>query len=236
MGQAAEATIPALNRFFLEQPGDCQLRSPPGTHRKSRRSFPERGSGRCQSGHSETGCQRPRRDREGCTTGRPALIEALNGSGSESYYDSVADALGNIGTNPEMAVPALERLYEKSGISSAITALGQFGPDAAPALQTLAGALRIPETRDAASEAIGRIGGAAVPILAQALRDSDEDVREAAALGLVLVGSDASPAAADLSQALADQSPSGQCKGGRSPRPDRSGASEGSLTAVDGRA
>jgi hypothetical protein len=93
----------------------------------------------------------------------------------------------------------------------AVFAIGDFGPDAAPAAAFLGSLLSDSsvELRIAAATSLAKIGpgnSLAVPQLSQALADSNERVRSLAAMALQATGPGAGPAVPQLSSALNDPS------------------------------
>ena len=120
----------------------------------------------------------------------PALVKAMNVSNKHALRLCAVKAVGRIGAEAREAIPSLIIALEGEGSGyvspAAVDALVQIGPVAVPALIK---ALREskPAVRQAASEALGRLGPAAkaaVPALSEALKDSDFFVRAAAAFAL----------------------------------------------------
>jgi HEAT repeat protein len=137
----------------------------------------------------------------------PFLVEALNQETDyEYYYDVIAGALGEIGKNPEIAVPALVELYRSRKTVAAIEALGNFGSAAKIAIPDLVAAL----SQDFyssyyASLALGNIGRDSVPYLIEALKNENEDVRASAVFSLVVVGKNGEAAVPALKRAIYDR-------------------------------
>ncbi|MCP4716639.1 MAG: HEAT repeat domain-containing protein [Deltaproteobacteria bacterium] len=114
------------------------------------------------------------------------------------------------GSNPNGAVPALVEGLKSNEASirrNAAFALGEIGPDAAPAIDTLAGALKNDpdsEVRRNAAFALGEIGPAAIQVLLGILSKKDSRMRRDGASALVRIGS---PAVAHLINALRHKDP-----------------------------
>lgn len=89
-----------------------------------------------------------------------------------------------------------------------IVALGFIGPEAKACLPRLVSILKnkqeIPDARDSAAVALGRMGEDALPVLIELLKDEDVEVRKNAPFGLKELGSLAQPAIPSLIEALAD--------------------------------
>ena len=136
----------------------------------------------------------------------PALIKALK-NGKKKIRAHAAEALGKIGPKARAAVPALVQELRNQGDgkdtiainigenaffrypgprSRAATALGQIGPEAKAAVPALAQVLKDDDSsiRTAAARALGNIGTAAVPALLKALQNDDARVRAASVTGL----------------------------------------------------
>jgi HEAT repeat protein len=142
----------------------------------------------------------------------PAIIETL-AAGDGSLRELAAEALALVGPGAAEAVPALmraardpdERLRRKS-----VQALGAMGAAAEIAIPVLAEALVLDESlavRDAAAEALSRVGVAALPALVHFLADEDPETRRRAALALGKMGRSARTAASALQSALKDKNP-----------------------------
>jgi HEAT repeat protein len=136
----------------------------------------------------------------------PALLRALTGSDEQVRLSAMA-ALGKLGPAARTAVPRLlalaatagggdwerplpfgwparpfgsPRTYPSSnGRRLAVDALGEIGPDAAPAVPLLYELFggRGKVLRDSAAVALGRIGRLAVPFLAEGLKAEDAKLR-----------------------------------------------------------
>jgi HEAT repeat protein len=91
---------------------------------------------------------------------------------------------------------------------AAARSLGIIGPEASGAVSALGRALRDKEGQVCfeVTLALARIGKDSVPVLIQALRDSDPEVRQAARSGLNLLGPDAEAAVPDLIKQLGARS------------------------------
>ena len=104
-----------------------------------------------------------------------------------------AKALGLLGSQAEIAIPALlRRLHDPEPYigTEAAAALGRIGKPAVPSL-THALSDRDPAVRHAAAYALGEIGPAAeaaIPNLIQALSDQDSSVRSSTAYSLTMIG------------------------------------------------
>ena len=204
MGEEVEAAIPAITSLFRS--GDCDV-ADSLTAVAGKAAVPvfieeledENESIRtgAATGLGEIG--------EEARDAVPALIEALNQEGSTNFKDAVVEALGKIGTDADLVVPVMIDLYEEIDSRTAVEALASYGPDARDAIPQIEQAFVDPQTRSAASEALGSIGRDAVPTLVSFLNDSDPEVRASAAYGLMLVGEDAADAVDDLKLAIEDQ-------------------------------
>jgi HEAT repeat protein len=152
----------------------------------------------------------------------PALLDALKKDKDLFVRRFAAQALGEVGADPKTAVPALAAVLKeddkKELVEAAVTSLGKMG---APAVPPLIDALKnkpaepkkkgkkapaAPDStafvRTKAAEALGNIGPkakAAVPALAEALRDPS--VRTEAAVALGNIGPDAKGAVSALQDA-----------------------------------
>lgn len=127
-----------------------------------------------------------------------------------------ANALGKIGPDAKEAVPDLiNALKDQNEFvrEKAATALGRMGPHAKEAIPVLIDLLSVGPQSDytradvwlAASRALGQIGKEAVPLLVEALKSRDADVRKGAARALAGIGLDAQVATEPLTKALADR-------------------------------
>ena len=112
----------------------------------------------------------------------PGLVEALRDK-NEFVRKEVATALGNMGPSAKEAIPAL------------IDLLGEGRPT---------GYTRA-DVGGAASEALGKIGKDAVPLLVKALKSRDTDVRTGAAYALAGIEAQAKDATGDSTAALGDR-------------------------------
>ncbi len=113
---------------------------------------------------------------------------------------SDVELMQQYGSDIHKAVPALLESLKSSQASirrNAAFALGELGPDAAPAVDALAHALRNDtdiEVRRNAAFALGEIGTAALPVLLKSLNDKNSRVRRNVASALVRIGPPAIPA------------------------------------------
>lgn len=129
-------------------------------------------------------------------TSIPALVKLMEQEPDDLVADAAVHASGKIGAKAVPALAARVKVGDGDTRIRFVTALGEAGPDAAPAIRELAEAAVDPdeEVRTAAVEALGSIGkgpaGAAaiVPILIAALKDADSHVRNRAAWGLNRIG------------------------------------------------
>ena len=121
----------------------------------------------------------------------PQLLAALK------YPDvryAAAEALGPVGADPDVAVPALITMLkneeDRGGRPALAGALGNFGRAAATAIPALRESLRDDGSGGwLAAEAIGKIGGSdVVPALVEALGSKDDNIRLAAIQGLGNLG------------------------------------------------
>src|SRR6267378_2140880 len=90
--------------------------------------------------------------------------------------------------------------------AAAARALGLFGADAAAAIPVLAQTLRDPEPQVTwdSGTTLGRIGKASVPVLIEALKETNPITRHAAVSALGLVGPNAEAAVPGLIESLSD--------------------------------
>lgn len=141
--------------------------------------------------------------------GRANVAAALAGAIDDPDPQVVRAALHGLGRVGPEAKPALPRLLHlanhgddsmRDAVMAAIGGLGPAAKDAIPALSRL-----LPK---GSAGVLARIGPAAVPALAGALRHPDQKVRDEAAFALRYLGRDAAPAVAALIAALGDTSPS----------------------------
>ena len=135
------------------------------------------------------------------------LSESLNDEYS-SVQDYAADALGEIGAEAGVAVPALIRLLDvEYRRSYAARALGNIGPQAQAAVVPLCRALKEGYIRKEAAKALGGIrapSNEATEPLCLALKDRDRDVRLEAAHSLACIRPTTKECILALSQALED--------------------------------
>jgi HEAT repeat protein len=152
----------------------------------------------------------------------PALIRLLQYQGQDPakvsaaeasvFRELAADAISFIGPEADLAAPLLVRVVRDPGETDAvrrkaIVALGSIGPPAALAVPALVETLEFEQTaalRLDASESLGKIGRAALPVLQRYLRHPEPVVRYYAAHGLAQMGDQARPAMRALIAALAD--------------------------------
>jgi HEAT repeat protein len=87
---------------------------------------------------------------------------------------------------------------------TAVFALGRFGPDAKAAIPRLLPLLNDEELARAATYTLVKIGGDAVPALAEALTNGEERARLSAAIALESLGPDAKGALPHLRKAIGD--------------------------------
>ncbi len=133
---------------------------------------------------------------------------------AESLRELAVESFLVLGANGDAGVPALTRVAQEPKETlrlKAVIALGGMGGRGAIAVPTLAERMLFDDSaivRDAASDALGRIGVESVPILVQLLDDSEPASRARAASALARIGAPARPAAAALRARLADDSPS----------------------------
>jgi HEAT repeat protein len=127
----------------------------------------------------------------------PVLLQVLSADrertakgNADELRLAAADCLGLLGSGAAPAVPELVRALASDWpllARSAATTLGQIGPRADLAVPALADVVLLSdagEAREAAAEALGRIGAAGLPALAQLLGDGNLEVREFAMRGL----------------------------------------------------
>lgn len=109
----------------------------------------------------------------------------------------------------DRAIPFLVEMIRRgtgSGPYKAVDALGQLGPDAAPAVPALAAAFRHPDddVPRLVARTLAKIGPAAVPALKQSLSDPSQTVRRQAVESLGWIGQ---PAVGVLIEALQNDKP-----------------------------
>ncbi len=138
----------------------------------------------------------------------PRVLEALVGRLKNSYTDS-ADTIVKIGP---AAAPYVLRLMEggtPNGVSAGSRVLVKIQPLAAEVVPPILEALRRLKKREGlvidVAGALGSLGASAAPLLVEALKDPDPDIRAAAAGGLKKMGADARVALPALLQALNDK-------------------------------
>ncbi|GAB6166664.1 hypothetical protein JCM19992_26640 [Thermostilla marina] len=132
---------------------------------------------------------------------RPIIAKAIRSARPETAEDIVGVIVQRMG---DRAVPILARALQFPALRRAAAyALGDYGPEAAPAVEALAEALddEDPSVRSEILFALGAIGPhaeAALPAVRKALKDRDMNVRYAACYALCRMGTAASDAKADL--------------------------------------
>jgi len=155
----------------------------------------------------------------------PALIRLLQYEGQDTskvneaeasvFRELAAEALAFIGPEADLAAPLLVRSVRnreetRAVRRKAIVALGAMGGRAALAVPALMETLEFEEAeplRVVASEALGKIGAAALPLLERYLRHPDPQVRCYAARGIAQMGAQARPAQRALRDGLSDSDP-----------------------------
>lgn len=155
----------------------------------------------------------------------PALIRLLQYRGEDPekvtpaqasvYRELAAEALSVMGPDAEMAAPLLIRCVRNPQETDAvrrkaIVALGAIGPRAALAIPALVEVLELSQDetlRTGASEALGKIGPPALPMLQRYLQHPDAATRRYAARSIALMGKQAQPAVRTLIAALNDPDP-----------------------------
>jgi HEAT repeat protein len=149
----------------------------------------------------------------------PSILRVLKGGGFLLRIEA-ASSLGKIapGTGVKEVVPALTAaLQDKNEFvrKEAAMALGNMGPSAKEAVPALIDLLSEgrpasyarADVGGAASDALAKIGKAAVPRLIKALKSRDTDVRKGAADALAEIRAQAKTATAELTAALRDRDP-----------------------------
>lgn len=136
----------------------------------------------------------------------PGLTRMLR-SRDRGARQQAANTLKAIGMRARAAVPELTNLLMDSDPdvrTSGIQALGKIGPDARDAVPALIVLFKDKEdtVRNASATAIGDIGPTSIPVLAEALRYPDKDVRHYAAIALVNMGPKAKDALPMLAVAI----------------------------------
>lgn len=149
----------------------------------------------------------------------PALISLLNDPPAPQDSDGgqlrelAAESLGVIGPPAQSAVPALIRASGDESESlrrKTLAALGSVGGGAAVAVPALLEAMLLdasPAVRDAAMEALGKVGPVALPFLEQLLEDEDPEARWRSATAIGRMGTSGRPAAPALVKVIDDESP-----------------------------
>lgn len=136
-----------------------------------------------------------------------ALLAKAVQDGNAEVRMLAIDGLARSGPRAGRAVPelvaALKDQDERVGML-AIDALGAIGPAASEAVPALLGALRSTMLRTRAAEALGRIGGTAIPALISLLGDPDPNLRAAAVYALGRAGQGSNAAANALLPLLKD--------------------------------
>jgi hypothetical protein len=126
-------------------------------------------------------------------------------------WQRAGQALSVIGEAARTAVPYYLRALSKGDILTrrcALNALGSIGPQAEDSLPTLLALQNDQDLRPNLMGTLGDIGRRAdicVPLLVQALQDTNVDVRRSAAYGLGGFGGRATAALSDLTRALRDK-------------------------------
>ena len=144
----------------------------------------------------------------------PALMATLraadDGDAAAVLREGAADAVALIGPAAAPVVPALIRAAgdaHEPVRRKVFIALGTMGGQTEIALPTMIEAMAFdesPAVRDAAEEALAKVGPAAIPALVQVLRDDDVELRLRAARALRRMGGIARSAKNDLRTALHD--------------------------------
>jgi HEAT repeat protein len=127
----------------------------------------------------------------------PALVEMTRDS-KAALQTRAAEVLARMGADARAAVPALLQLLhagEAKVRSQAAAALGRIAPDDK---EVLAALIRVSKDKDLtvrrpAVRALGGAGATAVPVLAEALSDPDENIVLAAVGSLGRIGREAAP-------------------------------------------
>ncbi|RMF92114.1 MAG: HEAT repeat domain-containing protein [Planctomycetota bacterium] len=132
---------------------------------------------------------------------RPIVAKALRAARPETAEEIVGFIVHRMG---DRAVPVLARALHFPALRRAAAyALGDFGPEAAPAVEALAEALNDedPSVRSEILFALGAIGPdakPALPAVRKALKDRDMNVRYAACYAICRMGTEAADAKNDL--------------------------------------
>ncbi|HTB83514.1 MAG TPA: thioredoxin-like domain-containing protein [Candidatus Sulfotelmatobacter sp.] len=114
--------------------------------------------------------------------GLAALCAALNRPAGDEARNVAEGALGDIGPDAKVAIPALIKCISEGTDINGVYALGQIGPDAKAALPILESKMRQETSRERvyAAGAVWAIGGQNVEaqaVVQKALGDADSDVR-----------------------------------------------------------
>ncbi len=138
----------------------------------------------------------------------PVLIKALQDK-DDLVRANAAWALGTVGPEAEQAIPNLIEAFQDEVMivrMGAAGGLGGIGPRAKQSIPALAKAIQNPiedhNVHRVASEALGRMGPEAIPVLAKALQSENYFVRRMSARALEETGAGAVPA---LIKALKDE-------------------------------
>jgi HEAT repeat protein len=141
-----------------------------------------------------------------------AVVEILR-SDDPQYQRWGLEITGRLGPAARPALAELVRILKTSPDPSqrarAAGAIGSIGPSADEAVGALAQAMRAPEEVAArhCALALAKVGGRALPSLAEGLKDASPQTRRVAALGLRTMGPDARQALAALRAAANDADP-----------------------------
>lgn len=140
-------------------------------------------------------------------TAVPALVGAFKKEKESVIRLNAIRAIGKLGPQDRKLIPIfIEALKDKDVFIQAASAraLGKFGSAAKAAVPTLIEMLKNRMVRSEARYTLGRIGKDAVPALAKALDDPDENVRLSAISALSVIGAEAAPAIPALKHATED--------------------------------
>lgn len=144
---------------------------------------------------------------------QPRPGDAISAAEASVLREVAAEALALVGSDAALAVPLLIRAVRNGRESESmrrksIETLGALGPvsrDATPALLEVLELGTSLTLREVAGNALGQIGGPAVPVLVRSLGHSDPTVRRIAAAGLARAGAQARPAVETLLGLLQDE-------------------------------
>lgn len=143
--------------------------------------------------------------------GIAALKQVLAGAKDVALRLACVRAIPKAAPSPAEAVDALTPGVKDANANVrrlAVTALGRYGPQAAPAASELAAALADePRIRTAAVSALAGIGAPAVPALVKQLASAETDVKLSAITTLALIGPPARDAVTALKPLAADGDP-----------------------------